>query len=901
MANYKLQLKRNFLLSESKDDALIKLKAQLETVSDGEIVTVRYKDEDNVKTIFGIKSDAEVNGINYTIYDPDAIPSEVSKKLEEIIGGEPDQSYDTIKEIADALNKINGSGDGSISKAIEDSKSYTDQKITNLTYNDEATANSFVSVVNQANGVINVERKEIVSDDKTINISNSSDGNNVSIGVNVDGTTIVADGETGKLSVASGALVQYQGENAITVSSEEGGVKKISLLIDNTDKVLKQTTTGLVSEINLTWDKSNGLKLVGKDNTTIATIPSSDFIKDGMLENVELVELSDYPSNPQGKENGTYIKFTFNADAGSTEIYLNVTDLIDVYTAGNGINVDGKIISTKIKDGENILKVDNTGLYIDASQLEAQISDNKYNSAMPDDLTTPNDIGGLKKGTLASDLKQKTLSQVFDDILFEELQPTINNPSCSISLKGNWANNGIYEVGASAPTSEDNFNISFNRGACTVVGQPTKYRAGEETGRDIKLGSAELSADSKITLGTMTYNLTVNYGEGDTLLTSKGNKASISPNPLGAGSVKSTCYIYGTYPYFCNGADASTSSQDTNLPSNPTPNTKLKLYKWTDGLVGAKFASEASTGTRLEFIFPKAKTVSKVEFFNTVSGKWEVFASNNYVIEDTDQQSIQGNMVDYMKLTTTGNMSGALQLRFTITNAASSYSLNSYDDITYNGEAITDEVIGNLSRNSTTIPFAAPMRANILSDTGGRAEGVAAFAVNFEPGGQAPLDARTLVDTVSDLYASDTYAAKNYFKGLTVTVKDGGNGKPAIYILNNPDDITNPESWTKQGGDSSDMTLDGYVRSDLTGSELELKTTDTVVGAFGKLEKAVLDNEEVASKAINEIASSTGVLSGDEIKFVAPTTSGMFTDATSIMDVLKIIDANWGVIDCGTY
>lgn len=897
MGDFKLQLKRNLLLSESKEDALVKLKAQLETVSDGEMVTVRYKDGVNVKTIFGIKAESEVEGTNYTIFDPEAVPADVAKEIEKIVGGDPDQSYDTIKEIADALNKINGSGEGSISKVLTDAKAYSDEKISAIDYNDSAVENSFVSTVNQTDGVIAVERKKIVSDDKSINVATSSDATNISVGVNVDGTTIVVDGETGKLSVASGALVQYQGENAISVSREEDGVKKITLTLDPSDKVLKQSASGLKSEIDLTWDKSNGLKLIGKDSTEIATIPAEDFIKDGMLENVELVELTEGTgANPSGLTDGTYIKFTFNTDGGSKVLYLNVTKLIDIYTAGNGISISGKVISAQVKSSDKILKVDSDGLYVDVDALGSQISNNKYNSAMPDELTTPNTIGGLKAGTKASDLKTKTLSQVFDDILFEEIQPTVNNPSCSISLKGSWANNGIYEVGASAPTIGDNFNISFNRGACTVVGQPTKYRAGAETGRDIKLGSAELSAGSKITLGTMTYNLTVNYGEGDTLLTSKGNKASISPNPLTAGSVKSSCNIYGTYPYFCNGATCSTTAQDSNLPSAPTPNTKLPLQKWTDTLIGAKFASEASTDTRLEFIYPKAKNITKVEFFNTVSGKWEVFGSDKYTTSATEQQTIQGEQVDYMKLTTTGNKSGALQLRFTVANAS---GLMSDEPDTYNGEFITDEVVNMLAANSMTMPLADT--PSLLASTGNRPSGVAAFAVNFEPGGQAPLDARTLVNAVSDLTASDTYSAKNYFKGLTVTVNDSGNGKPAIYILNNPDNITNPQSWTKQGGDATDMTLTGYVRSEATGSGLELKTTDTVVGAFGKLEKAIIDNEEVTSKAIDEIANMTGLKNDGEIKFTAPTVSGVFTDATSIMNMLNLIDENWNTIDCGTY
>ena len=438
-----------------------------------------------------------------------------------------------------------------------------------------------------------------------------------------------------------------------------------------------------------------------------------------------------------------------------------------------------------------------------------------YQSALPDELTTPSKHGGLAAGTKVSDLKKKTLSQVFDDILFEEIQPSVQKPSCSISPKGSWANNGIYEVGASAPSSDADFNVSFNRGNCTVVGQPTKYRAGTETSRDIKLGSNALSAGSKITLGTMTYNLTVNHGQGDILLTSKGNKASISPNPLTAGSVKSSCNIYGTYPYFCNGASASTSAGDTSFPSAPAPNTKLPLQKWTDTLIGAKFANEASTGTRLEFYFPSEKNVTKVEFYNTVSGKWEVFASTNYTVSEAGNKQIQSVDVPYKKLTTQGSLSGALQLRFTLANAKS----RSNEPYTYNGEEITDAVFRTLAMNSSTVPLMAVNDAPVplAAATGNRPAGVANFAVNFEPGGQSPLDARSLVPTKADLIAAETYSAKNYYKGMLVVVADDG-GKPALYILKDTAKLTSADysGWQRVdvGGQSviqiiNDLTTGG--------------------------------------------------------------------------------------------
>lgn len=441
----------------------------------------------------------------------------------------------------------------------------------------------------------------------------------------------------------------------------------------------------------------------------------------------------------------------------------------------------------------------------------------KYQSALPDDLKTPSKHGGLAAGVKVSDLKKKTLSQLFDDILFEEIQPTVENPSCSIAPKGSW----VYEVGAAAPSNADtDFNILFVRGVCTVVGQPAKYRAGTETSRDVKLGTSALQAGSKITLGTMTYNLTINYGQGDELLTSKGNKATnVSPNPLTAGSVKASCNIHGTYPFFCNGQSASSSNQDSNLPSTVTPNTKLPLIKWTDALIGAKFASEATTGTRLEFIFPKAKNVTKVEFFNTVSGKWEVFGSDKYSVAPTTQQTVQGTPVDYNKLTTTGSMSGALQLRFTLANAAAK---TSDEPSTYEGEEITDEVFRSLAMKSTTVPFMPMNDVPVLmaASTGNRPSGVAAFAVNFEPGGQSPLDARSLVPAKADLIAAATYSGKNIYKGMLVVVADDG-GKPALYILKDTAKIT-----------SADYS--GWQRVDVGGQTVIQIVNDLTTGGTGK-------------------------------------------------------------------
>lgn len=324
-----------------------------------------------------------------------------------------------------------------------------------------------------------------------------------------------------------------------------------------------------------------------------------------------------------------------------------------------------------------VLKTVDERLKMDMSDGIISLSLNmKFKSAMPNDLTVPTAIGGVAAGTTAEQLKAKTVDQVLDDILFPELNPTVTAPSASISLKSPFSNNQILEVGANAPQAGD-ITTGFNQGSGTVAGQPTKKRAGALVSKSsfVYYGGNESTKDLpvKVALGQMSYAYKASYSQGETLVTSKGNtathdsKGSTIQNPLQAGSVKSgSVQVFGTYPYFCNGATASSSAQDNNLPNNVTPDTKLPLQRWTDTLVGAKFASEAKTGTRLEFYFPSTKQVTKVEFMNTVSGKWENFAG--YVTEDAGTKQVQGTGVAYTKLTTNGSLSGALQLRFTLGN-----------------------------------------------------------------------------------------------------------------------------------------------------------------------------------------------------------------------------------------
>ena len=526
-----------------------------------------------------------------------------------------------------------------------------------------------------------------------------------------------------------------------------------------------------------------------------------------------------------------------------------------------------------------------------------------YKSALGASIQMPNAVGGIAAGTTVATLNGKKQNEIIDMLLFPEQQPQVVAPSATILLSSGFINNEIMEVGMAAPVAGTNIKTAFNQGYGRVAGQPDKKRAGalNSEASFIYYGGQESNKTlpTKVVLGTMQYNYHAAYAQGEQLVTSWGNKASVQPNPLPAGTVNSAAvYIYGTYPYFANGADASTSNGDGNMPSVPVPNNKLKLYKWTDTLIGAKFASEASSGTRLEFKFPSTKNVTKVEFYNTVSGKWEVFASTNYAISDAGNIQVQGVPVAYKKLTTQGAMSGALQLRFTVANVS-----RSEDDEpdTYNGEEITDEVFRSLSANSTTIPFESDYSIDTFAEQRSRPAGVAQFAVNFEPGGQAPLDARTVVGTKADLINADTYAAKNYYQGMLVIVKD----TQEVYVLKDIAKITSADysGWKRvDGGGVTQTVVENVLTS--TSTTHALSAAQGKVLNDSKLNKTDVVNNLTTPDASKALSAAQGKALSDRInglgnvykyKGTKPTISEVIAITNAVVGDVYNVEAEFSV------
>lgn len=469
---------------------------------------------------------------------------------------------------------------------------------------------------------------------------------------------------------AQGQAAQSAAPNLMSFSTDENSIwfnrKKYGVyILDNTKELDENSTTGDIQSFlgNFTYDK--WVDAVNRGNLVFIRVSNILYPVAIYSTNSKLLQIV-YNSSTSA----ILISITYSADKGYS-YSLSETPLLSRGDVINSLNTSdpqkplSAAMGKKLQD-EKLSKTE-------ANDTYAKKSDLSYTTDLPDSLVVPQTIGGINKGTKVSDLEGSTISQMFDNLLFPEVQPTIQAPSATISFKDTFSSNGVYEVGATAPTAA-NFNTSFNRGTCTVVGQANKNRAGNlDSGNSFIYYGGNTSTTTlpaKVTLGTMQYNYHAAYAQGDTLVTSKGNKASVTPNPLPAGSVNSSnLTIFGTYPYYCNGQNASSSSGDSNFPTSATPDTKLPLYKWTDTLVGAKFASEAATGTRMQFMYSSRKNVTKVEFYNTISGKWETFSTSNYNAKSgAKTYSVQGTNETYNILTTTGPLSGSVQYRFTMAN-----------------------------------------------------------------------------------------------------------------------------------------------------------------------------------------------------------------------------------------
>ena len=137
----------------------------------------------------------------------------------------------------------------------------------------------------------------------------------------------------------------------INLTSYENKIEKITL---GGNEVSIADKTAAIS-LALSYDTDAKKIHLKSGETSLGEVDATAFIKDGMLESAEI-------ATSNGTKNGTFLKLTWNTDAGKDVTYVDVASLVDTYTAGNGINIADYKVSLKVKSGDKYLEVTADGL-----------------------------------------------------------------------------------------------------------------------------------------------------------------------------------------------------------------------------------------------------------------------------------------------------------------------------------------------------------------------------------------------------------------------------------------------------------------------------------------------------------------------------------------------------------
>lgn len=294
----------------------------------------------------------------------------------------------------------------------------------------------------------------------------------------------------------------------------------------------------------------------------------------------------------------------------------------------NGTSYSGGVSAVSIEGTTlKITMVDGSSKTVDLAEIL------KYKSALADDITTVDALGGIPAGTTVAQLKNKTFSQLFDELIFPTVNPTFEGPTAFLSLRST-STPIIQEVGttgASVPVAAS-FNTGYNPGAIKIAGVKKQNRGGDLKSNEsfIYINNAPASKEfpTEIPEGSIIYKYRAAYAQGPQPLDSKGNNYQ---TPLPAGTVDSAAIIInGVYPYFTN--------KDNNGAF-----TKLALTIYNN-LSVVKFKAEGPN--KHTFKIPAKYTLTKVELLNTLSGKYEDYGIDKFT-KTIENIEVQGKQVSY--------------------------------------------------------------------------------------------------------------------------------------------------------------------------------------------------------------------------------------------------------------
>ena len=444
-------------LSDNTNEAIENLDKELNDRIDSEVETINTRITTEVNTINSTitelenKHDQDVADINSSITN---------------LTNKHNQDVTTINNTIDELETKHDNDVASINQSIEDLTTKHDEDIAEVNQNIsdlEAKHDAFVATKNQPGGFPSLDESGLVPAnqlpsyvDDVIEVYATYDKNEVGDLSNIH---LYADpehqtpitGESGKIYInitSDEPNYNFRWSGTQFSPIDTGGLILGEITGTAYDGGKGKATTDTVNSL-----PSNIVSNIGYDTTSTSIILTKyNYVKQGdnnYIPNQSPADITIESSTTSraGVMSANDRKLVNQLNKIGAVSYINNEDVFTSTADNVALNfdcVDTTVASTDdvASHSINIPAASSTsaGTMSAADKtkldgLETIINNNLYyQSDLSDDLATLEEHGGLPTGTTVADLKQMTLSEIFDEILFPTIYPTYVNPSASLKL-----------------------------------------------------------------------------------------------------------------------------------------------------------------------------------------------------------------------------------------------------------------------------------------------------------------------------------------------------------------------------------------------------------------------------------------------------------------------------------
>lgn len=402
---------------------------------------------------------------------------------------------------------------------------------------------------------------------------------------------------------------------------DEDGLKHLWSKIDGRFDTAETAIAG--AGVKISYDsKAKTIKLLDKENNQLGeSIDASVFIKDGMLDDVELITVSE--TNPvDGYENGDKLfKFTWNTDGDEKIDYVNVTELgVDPNTDNTETTKDIRLVGGPLADLCKNIYADGT---IPAGTSMQDLLEKLFYSENWSTVSISNGASNVKATlSITTNLSKANNSVVKIGSTVTINEPTLtqteNKANATISGfdYGKYSLDGTSKITGTSvsktwsydKTNQPTYSISgysgFGLTATPAVGDTLTVALGDNTIKTSATGAAWTASCEQVGPVYDVSNLDNIATEADNIYTIETQTKEVVVPTCNPSEVK----IIGVYPIYTNANNAGNVE-------NPT----VEIVK-NNSVFEVEYGPETSYYHM--FAYPASHTLSKVENFNPQSQQY---------------------------------------------------------------------------------------------------------------------------------------------------------------------------------------------------------------------------------------------------------------------------------------